>query len=74
MNFTRILIDSSQRGKGYGKEIYSGFLKHLNKLMYAMILPENKASIKLHESVGFKLDKQIDFHGQKYNLYKYNSN
>ena len=74
MNFTRILIDSSQRGKGYGKEIYSRFLKHLNKLMYAMILPKNKASIKLHLSVGFKLDKQIEFHGKKYNLYKYKPN
>ena len=71
MNFTRILIDSSQRGKGYGKEIYSAFLKDIGKPMYAMILPENKASVKLHESVGFKKDKEIEFHGKKYDLYKW---
>ena len=71
MNFTRILVDSSQRGKGYAKEIYSAFLKHTDKPMYAMILPENEASIKLHLSVGFKLDRKIEFHGKEYNLYKW---
>lgn len=74
MNFTRILIDNKYRGKGYGKEIYKKFLEYVNKKVYAMILPNNVASVKLHRSVGFEFDKRIEFHGKIYELYVWKSN
>ena len=74
MNFMRILIDEKCRGYKYAYEIYNAFLKSVSQTMYAMILPENVASIKLHEKLKFKFYKNINYHSRDYALLRYGVN
>jgi len=53
-----VYIDASCRGKGVGKTLLQSLVSHSEQngiwTLQAGIFPENTASIRLHESVGFR--------------------
>lgn len=54
--YTSIFILPEHRNKGYAKELYDLTLpKYKKSGVFAYIGVDNKYSVKLHESVGFKL-------------------
>jgi len=53
--YTSIFILPEYRQNGFAKELYSmTLLKYRGRVVHAYVQKDNKESIKLHESVGFK--------------------
>ena len=53
-----IAIKKEHQGKGYGKQIVQHFIYN-HGVRYANIAPNNKASRKLFEKMGFKLIQEV---------------
>lgn len=61
----RFLIDTSFQGKGYAKPLLHLLIKYLHehfhcKTIYLSIHPDNKFALRLYESIGFRLNGEID--------------
>lgn len=53
-------LDPAFRGKGFGRKMLLDFVSEQKKTFVARIRSNNIASIKIAESVGFRLNTQID--------------
>jgi len=63
-------------GKGYAREAAGNTLKTVMKTcsldkVVAVTLPDNVRSIKLLETIGFRLKETIELYGSQNNLYEY---
>jgi diamine N-acetyltransferase len=72
-SMSRLMIDSKQQAKGYGKEALKTFLSFFkakigNKTLYTSAEIENTNAIKLYESFGFKRQEIFEYevNGVKY--------
>ncbi|MCU4774985.1 GNAT family N-acetyltransferase [Bacillus wiedmannii] len=61
----RFMIDASFQGKGYAKPLLRLLIEYLHqkfhcKTIYLSIHPDNKFALRLYESIGFRLNGEID--------------
>ena len=67
---TRIVIDEPHRGKGYAQSAYRALQQTTDNILFAMIEPNNTASVRAHEKAGFTHDSDISFKNHNYKLYR----
>lgn len=70
---TSVYLDPEEKGKGIGRQLYSELIAELRKtdihgVIGGIALP-NEASIRLHESMGFKKIGQFIEVGYKFNTW-----
>lgn len=68
---TSIYLANNATGKGYGKELYSHLLREIKnqkiRLAIGGVTLPNEASVKLHESLGYKFVGKFTKVGYKFN-------
>lgn len=70
----RIMIDVEYRKQGFAQESLQGLTDYLIKTLkyqriYSLIEKDNIPSIKLHEKLNFKSEKDYNIHGKDYTLF-----